>query len=121
VSAALTAIVAFNLICTGTATTGISVGAELTKQKSEPFEIVYRVDLSSRTWCAGACGTRKPVAKATDDDLLLEQNDDGAEVYTSMNRDDGSYIHRLKAADFVLIELGSCARAEFTGFPPRKF
>jgi len=43
------------------------------------------------------------------------------ESYTSLDREDGSYVRRNKVGDLIFMEMGKCERTAFTGFPALKF
>jgi hypothetical protein len=113
-----TVVTAFNLICTGTATTGKVQGVQLLDQQAGPFSSIYRVDLSEKKWCVGACVANSPIKLATDQKLVLEQVTDGDALITAIDLASGMIIHKETKGISVRIEIGSCKRAEFTGLVP---
>ena len=69
---ALTAIAAFNLICTGTLRTG-PLGLAMPEAGGEPYTITYRIDLASNLWCSDECASPEPIVLVTDTEILLRE------------------------------------------------
>lgn len=80
---AVQTVAALNLVCAGTVRTG-PVGLALPESQGEAFDIVYRIDLAARTWCADACESREPIALVGDGYIVLRdrQEADGSHVIT---------------------------------------
>lgn len=115
--AALQAIAAFNLICTGTARTG-PVGLALPEAGGEPFTITYRIDLASRTWCSDACDAPEPLAEVTDTEILLRDvhRPSGSHLII-VGRLLGIFADTAIDGPTAILRSGRCEQAPFTGFP----
>lgn len=121
-SMALAGLVAFNLICSGNATTGTMDDRwNWINQVTEKFQSTYRIDLDAGRWCAGTCTVTQQIAKVADTQILLANDKTGLEFYLSINREDGTFMYRAKVGDTVEVRMGTCERAPFTGFPALKF
>lgn len=120
---ALVALASFNLVCSGTHTTG-TLGLSLSDQHQEQFRVIFRVDLDRQRWCSGDCETTAPLASVTDTRITFRY-DDAREIrsdsITYVNRESGELFDRDRLGDYVSLRTGTCERAEFTGFPPRRF
>ncbi|HEV2816852.1 MAG TPA: hypothetical protein VGW40_06485 [Allosphingosinicella sp.] len=116
-AAALPAIAAFNLICTGTLRTG-PVGLAMPEASGEPFTITYRVDLASRTWCSGDCAETEPLADVTDTEITLREayRPTGSHVII-VGRLVGIFADTAIDGTTATLRSGRCAQAAFTGFP----
>ncbi|HST36264.1 MAG TPA: hypothetical protein VLK25_06510 [Allosphingosinicella sp.] len=118
---ALQAVVAFNLICTGTYTTERRHRRlDHVVSQPRPFTIVYRVDLTGARYCVDACTSIKPLAEVSESAIVFEDTsilfgqDDG--VLILMDRRTGRYIGNSNFLDTVR-HSGRCEQAPFGGFP----
>lgn len=118
--AALALASAFNLVCSGTATT---ISGKGKSPQSLPFEEVYRVDLERMRWCKGACAQTLPLFKVTNERITFSLVDTpaGDSLDTSVNRESGQFLSLMVSGNFLHSEDGVCEAAPFTGFPARKF
>ena len=115
----------FNLVCTGTAYHVDKLFAPAERKNVHPFEVIYRVNLTTKRYCQGPCTTTSSLAEVSETSIVfvLDQN----QSYDSMifaNRDNGNYINRQRwYGENVEVNLasGKCQRTPFTGFPTRKF
>jgi hypothetical protein len=126
ISAVLAAAVAttFNLVCSGTLATGMIEKGRVRDFKSEPFTMIYRVDLASRRWCTDECEETKPIVSVSDTRIVFLSQDTpelSLRIGASVNRESGEFQHHLKSGDFSALRQGTCEPAPFTGFPARKF
>jgi len=115
--AALQAIAAFNLICTGTARTG-PVGLAMPEAGGEPFTITYRVDLASRSWCSDECAATETLALVTDTEFLLREDRraNGSHVII-VGRQLGLFADTFIDGATATLRSGRCEQTPFTGFP----
>lgn len=118
-------LVAFNLICSGTQTTG-PLTLSIPKD-GQPFSIVYRVDLARMRYCSGECKTTFPIKRASATEIVFNStgmNEVGFGGTTSVNRESGSYndVTVFEGKPYTrILRMGSCDKMPFTGFPKRKF
>jgi hypothetical protein len=119
IALAVEAIVAFNLVCTGTLRTG-PIGLALPESGGEPFTITYRVDLASRLWCSDACEAPEPLALVTDTEILLREayRSSGSHVII-VGRQLGLFADTFINGATATLRSGRCEQAPFTGFPIR--
>ena len=112
---------AFNLICSGTTSSGTESGHVTTA----PFEMVFRVDLKANRWCLGACKETKAIASVSDAEIILNPVPAGPvrSAYNAIriSRESGSIDARLHVGEWEALSVGDCTRAPFTGFPAAKF
>jgi hypothetical protein len=115
--AALQAIAAFNLVCTGTVRTG-PVGIALPEAGGAPFAITYRVDLASNLWCSDACEEAEPLALVTDTELLLREDHrpSGGHIII-VGRQLGLFADTYINGTTATLRSGRCVQGPFTGFP----
>ena len=121
----LAAAASFDLVCQGTETTGMMGGGlALKDQKQAPFAEEYRIDLDAKRWCSGACSTTAIINDVSETRIRFELDkipDFSMDTIAEVNREDGQYMYRKRAGDFVVLRLGQCEPAPFRGFPKRKF
>lgn len=116
-----TAVAAFNLICTGTFTSGkiLEIG-----QPESAVKLVLRIDLDSNRWCFGDCRSTAVIKQVADTSIIfrMAKDDDGDDLF-SVNRETGDFIDRTRnfAINWITMTRGNCEKAPFTGFPVRKF
>lgn len=114
---------AFNLVCTGTTYIGAGMTA-LKKENQSAYSATFRIDLDAERWCSGECTTTEHIYAIGQTKIMLKLEQDekiGSESFISLNREDGSILDRTKVNDFMIMNMGKCERAPFTGFPTRKF
>jgi len=115
-AAALQAIAAFNLICSGTVRTG-TLGQALPEQGGEPFSITYRIDLEGRSWCSDACETTEPLAAVAGGQIVLRERHHPAGssvvIFTPAER---RFTDTRIEGDTATLRSGTCEPAPFTGF-----
>ena len=90
------AVVAFNLVCSGTTFIG-----SLKKENQSPYSEIFRIDLNSGRWCSGRCETTKSVHNADQTRIMLKLEEDastGWESFIQLNREDGSILDRRRWA-----------------------
>jgi hypothetical protein len=116
---ALTAIAAFNLICTGTLRTG-PLGLALPEAGGEPYTITYRIDLASNRWCSDECASLEPVVLVTDTEILLRESHvpSGGRT-TIVGRVVGLFADTSIEGNIATLRSGRCEQGQFTGFPVR--
>ena len=128
------AILAFNLVCTGSSVTlherkPKSGDFRLEKKRDlRPMSFVYRVDLDANRYCADACAETQPIASVTYGNIVFEDETDGwsgQPTYRKVSRESGEYYGRRErvapgGAEHVIM-IGACKRAPFTGFPKQEF
>ncbi|HEY0412237.1 MAG TPA: hypothetical protein VGD66_03740 [Allosphingosinicella sp.] len=120
----LSAVTAFNLICTGTEATGTLVDHRTTHLTERPFTDVYRVDLLQRRWCRDACTETSLLEGLTATSISFEHVDEPSLKYFRSawtKRETGEYMSMQQTGDTITNHMGECRRAAFGGFPPRKF
>ena len=119
-TAALAAVAAFNLVCSGTTFIG-----DIKKENQSAYSETFRIDLDERRWCAGTCETTNQVFSVSTTEIILKLEQDketGYESFISLNRENGSILDRNKINyQLIYMHTGKCERAPFTGFPARKF
>lgn len=116
---ALTALAAFNLICTGTLRTG-PIGLAMPEAGGEPYTITYRVDLASNLWCSDECASLEPIVLVTDTELLLrEAHVPSGGRTTIVGRLVGLFADTSIDGNIATLRSGRCEQAPFTGFPVR--
>lgn len=114
---ALQAVVAFNMICTGSLRTG-PVGMALPEEAGEPFTVEYRIDVDARRWCADTCTASEDLASVTDGVIVLREryDEDGSNVIM-LNPRSGRFTDTLIEGNNATLRSGTCEAAEFSGFP----
>jgi hypothetical protein len=120
------AVAAFNLVCTGTGVTGLFQpgSVQIQQKKEEPFTAILRVDLDSKRWCSGECETTQPIFSVEPTRIIFRKDSDSdlqADTITFANRESGYYFDRNRVGQFLSMNIGSCEKAPFSGFPERKF
>lgn len=114
------AVMAFNLICSGTSTRFNPDEGEIRTN----FTLVIRVDLESSRWCHSDCEETIPIANVTATTIQFQDFRSGdlpITISQSVNRESGNYQMVLRAVDGGVVRSGRCERAPFTGFPARRF
>ncbi len=123
VSLPVASLAAFNLLCTGTHSV-----KSLTLEKTEPYEIEYRVELDAERWCEGDCEQPRDFYSVEETQLTLQYKKEdtpfGSELLTNtINRRDGKHTilvtsRRRSAASIIILKWdGQCEQRPFTGFP----
>lgn len=123
-------VAAFNLVCTGTYTSGQFMGRT---EERRPAAIVFRVDLDSGRWCSGDCTTTASIQRVSETqivfrqrgDIMHSQSGDMTDEGTIVNRENGELLDRERywlgnQMRYRMIT-GTCERAPFSGFPARRF
>jgi hypothetical protein len=114
-----TAATSFNLVCTGTVSTG--EGFKSDKSKT-PFSITYRVDLNRDRWCSDRCTSSEPLYGVTNEEIIFRfQKDEDLTIATRVNRESGVYSDLAKLGPGWIHSFGKCQPAPFTGLPGRRF
>lgn len=120
---ATTAILAFNLLCTGTQSViGVGVG-----DSGKPYASEYRIDLEAGKWCESDCKALHQLASVQPTQITLQDTSEGnaaageGTVVNFINRETGvhySLASSGKAYNRISIKWkGQCERKPFTGFP----
>ena len=116
----------FNLVCTGTLTSG-KLGQWGTERQS-PFTRVYRVDLGRNRWCTDDCTSTASLVEVTPDRIVFEREERAelSDKVTYVSRESSAYVSRDRSGFvgsevFVVSAAGTCKPARFTGFPVPKF
>ena len=120
-AALLAAATAFNLVCTGTES-HILERHTVPGLPDAPLQLVLRIDLAQGRWCENECSSTLPIASIAATRIALQ--DDRGDLTSKqlfLNREDGSIHRRDQTGDFVVVQIGQCRPAPFTGFPTRKF
>jgi hypothetical protein len=115
------AVAAFNLICTGTTTSGELL--DLGKPKT-PVTVILRVDLGANRWCSGDCKSTAEIKEVRENSIIFRMGeDDNGDDFFYVNRETGELFDRTRSFTLKWITLtqGNCEKAPFTGFPVRKF
>jgi hypothetical protein len=115
------AALAFNLICTGTTTTGELM--DFDKPKT-PVTVVLRVDLEKNRWCSGDCKSTAAIKELRETSIIFRMGeDDNGDDFFYVNRETGELLDRTRsfALKWITLTQGQCEKAPFTGFPARKF
>jgi len=115
---------AFNLVCTGTTYIGATKLDALKKENQLPYAETFRIDLKQGRWCSGKCQTTSPIYNIGSTSIMLKLEQDkeaGTESFISINREDGKVLDRTTVDTMILMNIGECERAPFTGFPALKF
>lgn len=108
----------FDLVCRGT-TSGSGLGSAAAERR-------YRIDLSSRKWCARECLQIFPIADLTDDRIVLKHSNVHS-LYGDIDED--FYIDRKHnkayemqgALSHGVAFSGDCIVDTFSGFPNPHF
>ena len=116
---------AFNLICTGQQTLSTANGGSFPKNvQTADFTEVYRIDLQKLRWCRDACIVTQPLASVDDTSITFENmRDETIHIgrTASVSRESGHYLYMEQMGSQFTVRDGECRRADFTGFPARKF
>ncbi|WP_347271819.1 hypothetical protein [Rhizorhabdus histidinilytica] len=111
----------FDLVCSGTRTWS-------THGKPEPYQIRYRIDLSTGSWCREACTQVQPFASVDAGQLVFSKRDTGepTDIWTlqRVNRSSGNWEYKITSPGINGTKMeakGHCEKADFSGFPPNKF
>ena len=116
IAAALQAIAAFNLACSGTMRSG-PLGLALPEEEGEPFTIVYRIDLDAGRWCSGACNMIEPIAAVAGGEIVLrDRHDPAGSSVVRFLPGPGRFTDTLIMGDTATLRSGTCEPAPFTGF-----
>ena len=121
--ASTTAILAFNLLCTGNLTAS-GFGIDDTPK---PYSSEYRIDIESGQWCESECKTIFAIASVQTTQITLEETSKisptGGEesLKNFVNRETGEHrvfsLSGRKYQRFSITWKGQCERKPFTGFP----
>ncbi|WP_037492765.1 hypothetical protein [Sphingomonas sp. PAMC 26605] len=123
-AAAITSMMAFNLVCSGTTTTEY-----VARSSSEPYSAIYRVDLDRSEFCEGVCEAPRKIYRVEPTELLLELSDnpDGMVRSSFLNQvDRRTGEQRIDQTNqesddhdvmWIVRSRGHCEKAPFTGFP----
>ena len=123
------AVLAFNLLCTGVTTES----SGLSKHKT-PFTVELRVDLPNAKWCFGECKSQDAIHELRNDriEFANEKSETLTTGYKShlltVNRETGEFyesqlivltgpVPLFGSNQTVVMSKGSCERKDFTGFP----
>ncbi len=119
---ATTAILAFNLLCTGTMTT-----AGTAKPETKPYAYEYRIDGSSGQWCVDNCKRISAIYEVQPAEIILENSTemDAGDALTRtknvINRETGAQVLTatvdMRGGKFAINWRGQCVRKPFSGFP----
>ncbi|HYI64589.1 MAG TPA: hypothetical protein VEW71_06860 [Allosphingosinicella sp.] len=119
IAAALQAIAAFNLACTGTMRSG-PLGLALPEGEGEPFTIVYRIDLEAGRWCSGECDIVEALAAVANGEIVLrDRHDPAGSSVVRFLPGAGRFTDTQIAGNIATLRSGTCEPAAFTGFPIR--
>lgn len=111
-------VAAFDLVCAGT-TSILSDTAALQKQQ---LNVHFRIDLDAGRWCEGECKETNLLVAVTDTKIVLEniRNSDVLEM-RQISRESGKLSGYGFFGPTSFAEDANCERAEFSGFPAKKF
>lgn len=115
------AVAAFNLVCTGTFTSGKILEID---QSESAVKLVLRIDLGSNRWCSADCKSTAVIKEVLDTSIIFRMSkDDDGDDFFSVSRETGDFIDRTRnfAINWITMTRGNCEKAPFTGFPVRKF
>lgn len=115
-AAALQAVVAFNMVCTGMLRTG-PVGMALPEEAGEPFTITYRIDVDAALWCEDDCREREGLAVAEGVLVLRERYDPDGSNVIMVNPRLGRFSDTLIEGNAATLRSGTCTPEPFSGFP----
>lgn len=121
------AVMAFNLLCTGTSAHYEMQKGLQQKTGEQPFTVMLRVDLNAMRWCSEGCKIAEQVHAITDTRLLLSNT--GNELHEMhllsslryVDRETGRYFSRVKITSLIWVDTATCVRLPFTGLPPKVF
>lgn len=112
----------FNLDCSGTIKT-----ESITGQKVEPYEYIYRIDLTKGVYCDDQCKGMHPIASIQPTAIRLEDNhtdklDEMETLTNEINRETGKQSILSLSNTRLLGRMitkwdGQCEAKPFTGFP----
>lgn len=118
----LAAVVAFNLICTGS----LSI-TDASDKRIEPYSVEYRVDLANRLWCSGDCGMKREIAIIGQNEIALSylRNSSGwLEDAIVLDRNTGAHtassVEVTERGRLSRHWKGKCETRPFSGFPKDK-
>ena len=109
---------AFNLICmiAGQFEGGVSV------RPPNPEQLVLVVDLSAGRYCYDRCWETELISHVTDQEIFfISKTSEPASEVLSVNRESGNLTWHLGINEDERQWFGICNKAEFTGFPSKKF
>lgn len=115
----------FDLVCTGTMTSGAFGGRFAIPENARPWSERYRIDLDNKLWCYDRCSSVLPLVEVNAGQLVLMRmvGDNGTTI--RIDRTTGEALHLLQTpsqgATIYVRSEGSCERAPFTAFPSQKF
>lgn len=117
----ISTVAAFNLICTGTISSGKLF--DFTTPSTE-VSLVLRVNLDAKRWCSGDCYKTAPIYETTATNIVFTHSEDknGDKIF-AVNRENGEFTDRTRSwlINWVSLTQGKCERSKFTGFPSQKF
>src|SRR3954447_5804437 len=116
IGAAVQGVMAFNLICTGTAYVGATRVDALKKENQLPYAETFRINLKEGRWCSGKCQTTSAIYSIGPTTIMLKLEQDkeaSTESFISINREDGKILDRTTADTMLLMNTGECERALF--------
>ncbi|WP_033924039.1 hypothetical protein [Sphingomonas sp. 35-24ZXX] len=111
----------FNLVCVGTRYSSDKFDPDASKK---PVELIARVDLDQKRWCAGDCNATAPIHRVSDTEIVFDYVDTQILLKSFVvNRESGAFEQKThtRGTKWVQIITGQCERANFSGFPKRKF
>lgn len=82
--------------------------------------VVFRVDLDKKRWCTGECAVVRPIVSITDHHINFAYAEDDtvpALLSVQMERDLWLLNSTSRTRDTIVVRLGPCKQAAFTGFP----
>lgn len=116
IATALEAVLAFNLVCSGTVRTG-PLGLVMPEAGGDPIEITYRVDLDARLWCSGPCDATERLDTVFEGVIVLRDQHYPAGSNTIMiTPSTGRFSDTRVEWNSATLISGTCVRAPFTGF-----
>ncbi len=118
---------AFDLVCTGQSTLSDVIGFSSTPFGApSKIERRFRVDLQTRRWCEGECSGTHELKSVTDTQIIFSESEStDSDQVTAVSRENGHFVDRTRIISPKVISVfmtdGTCARADFSGFPKLLF
>jgi hypothetical protein len=114
---ALQAVIAFNLVCTGTRTSGPPTSFFDVSIPQIPVSFTYHVDLDGRRYCADHCATTAAIVRVTESQIVFRQERTflNERIFVWLNRATGHFSSTTLAGETVTTVYAECRRAPFTG------
>ena len=111
----------YDLVCKGTEQRKTGVPAS-------PWKETFRIDLTQKRWCRGACTSAGPISSITPDEItILDTRKPGtgpADAVLSFSRTSGKvreYVEAGWSGSSFDIANGTCVRDLYSGMPGQKF